>query len=317
MTMRAALALMLAAPFLLAPAGQSVSTDPITLPDEINYPEGIAYDPSGRAIYVAATGTGRIAKVDLKNQLTMLLGKGIAKDIGGVFPGVLGMRLDGKRLWMAGGRSAKIFVADAKTGDPLATITTQSDAPGLINDVAIVGKTAYFTDTLHPTLWTVSTGGKTLPGAATPWLSFTGTPLEYGEGANLNGIVATPDGKALIVGQMNKGLLFRIDLATKAVTAIDLKGETLEGADGLVLKGDILFVVRQTVAEIVTIRLAPGYGSGTVLKRSKPPGLRWPATAATDGKVLMVVNSQFDASDANPATRPFTISRVPLTWLMP
>ena len=52
-----------------------------------------------------------------------------------------------------------------------------------------------------------------------------------------------------------------------------------------------------------------------MLKRSKPAGLRWPATAATDGKVLMVVNSQFDASDTNPATLPYTITRVPLTEL--
>jgi sugar lactone lactonase YvrE len=316
MTLRAALALTLAAPCLLAPADQAGPADPITLPDEIFYPEGIAYDPSSRSIYVAATSTGRLARVDLRHQLTMLLGKGIAKEIGGVFPGVLGMRLEGKRLWMAGGRSAKIFVADAKTGDPLGTITTPGDTPGLINDVAIAGKTAFFTDTLRPTLWSVPLG-KTLPSAATPWLSFEGTPLAYGEGPNLNGITSTPDGKALIVVQMNKGLLFRIDVATKAVTQIDLKGETVEGADGLVLKGDILFVVRQPAAEIVTIRLAPGFGSGTVLKRTKPAGLRWPATAATDGKVLMVVNSQFDANDANPASRPFTISRVPLTWLMP
>jgi hypothetical protein len=41
------------------------------------------------------------------------------------------------------------------------------------------------------------------------------------------GIAATPDGRSLIVVQMTKGLLFKLDIATKKVTAIDTAGADL------------------------------------------------------------------------------------------
>ena len=90
-----------------------------------------------------------------------------------------------------------------------------------------------------------------------PWLDFTGTALQYDEGANLNGIAALPDGQSLIVVQMGKGLLFRIDLKTKKVSPIDTAGADLTGADGLVLDGHTLYVVRQTAVEIATVSLSP------------------------------------------------------------
>lgn len=288
---------------------------PVSLPAGIAWPEGIALD--GDAVFVAGTLDGTVARVPLAGGAAKLLPTGLAAQIGDAFPGILGMEVDRQgRLWMAGGRTRKIFVADAKTGKLLAGIDTWPTGQGLINDVEIVGDTAFFTDTLTTRLWAVKLTGP-LPAQAEQWIDFDGTPLIYAEGANLNGITATPDGKTLIVGQMQKGLLFRIDIASKAVSPIDLHGEKVEGADGLILNGDRLYVVRQPFAEIVTIRLAPNLSSGTVVKRSKPEGLAWPATAALKDGALWVVNSQFDKRQGDTATRPFTLLKVPLSALEP
>lgn len=287
------------------------TAQPIPLPSEIAFPEGIAFDPAGRTVFVAGTRDGTIARIDLAGGPAKLFRTGLAAEIGDLVPGVLGLELDRQgRLWMAGGRTRKIFVADVATGRLLATIATQTAGNGVVNDIAIAGDTAYFADTLHPRLWAVKLTGA-LPAAAEPWIDFTGTAISYGEGPNLNGIAATPDGRTLLVGQMNKGLLFRIDVATRAITPIDLKGELVQGADGLVLEGRTLFVIRQPAAEIVTIRLAPDLASGTVIKRTQAPGLAWPATAAMDGDSLLVVNSQFNKRLDDSAARPFTILRVP------
>lgn len=295
----------------LALAGSPALAQPVALPPEVAYPEGIAFDSAARTVFVAGTRDGTVARIDLSGGAATVLPTGLAAEIGDTFPGVLGLELDSQgRLWMAGGRTGKVFVIDAATGARIAAIETLP-GPGLINDLAIVGRTAYFTDTLRAILWAVDLGGA-LPAAATRWLDFDGTPLEYAEGANLNGITATPDGKTLLVGQMQKGLLFRIDIATRTVTPIDLKGELVQGVDGLVLKGNTLYVVRQPFAEIVTVRLAPDLASGTVVKRTKAEGLAWPATAALDGDALLVVNSQFNKRQDDAATRPFTLLRVPL-----
>jgi Cu-Zn family superoxide dismutase len=306
MKIAAALALALAAT-AATPAPQRIA-----LPAEIAYPEGIAFDPATRTAWVAGTRDGTVAKIDLATGAAAVLQTGLSGQIGDVFPGVLGLKIDSQgRLWMAGGRTRKIFVAEAATGKLLAAIGTQPEGDGLINDMVFAGGKAFFTDTLHGKLWKVDLSGA-LPDSAEAWLDFNGTPLVYAEGANLNGIAATPDGKTLIVGQMQKGLLFRIDVASREVTPIDLKGELLQGVDGLVLKGDTLFVVRQPFAEIVTIKLAGDLASGIVVKRTKAEGLAWPATAALDGDALLVVNSQFNKRQDDGAERPFSLSRVPL-----
>lgn len=289
------------------------AAQPVLLPPEIAWPEGIAMTPRGDAFYVAGTRDGTIARVSWPDRNVTVIPTGLAAEIGDAFPGVLGLEIDGKgRLWMAGGRSRKIFVVDPKTGARLATIATQDGVEGLINDIAIAGGAAYFTDSRHAMLWRVLLNGA-LPGKAEPWLPLDGTPINYADGPNLNGIAATPGGRALIVGQMNTGLLFRIDIATRKVTPIDLKGETVTGADGLVIVGRKLYIVRQTVGEIVGLEMAPGFASGTVLWRHSPEGLGWPATAALDGKGLLVVNSQFDKRQSDTAVRPFTVLR----WELP
>ena len=300
-----------------APALSGLTT--VVLPPEVTFPEGIAYDASSNAIFTASAATGTLVRVDLKSGGSQIVAPaGVLVPKGETtFPAVLGMKLDpDKRLWIAGGRSGRFFVVDSKTGRVVKSLAVPNPGKSLINDLALAGGAAYFTDTVTPTLWRIQTKGSDI-GDLEPWLDFTGTALRSYEGANLNGIAALPDGQSLIVVQMGKGLLFRIDLKTKKVTPIDTAGADLTGADGLVLDGHTLYVVRQTAVEIATVSLSPDFAKGTVVNRFKDPLLAWPATAVKVGDRLLVVNTQFNTRNDKKETLPFTVASVPLAKLSP
>ena len=293
---------------------QSPALATFPLPASVTYPEGVAYDAKSNAIFTGSAATGNIVRIDLKSRQ--------ATDVAAAvlpvepFPALLGMKVDGAgRLWLAGGRTGAMAVVDARTGAVIKKFEVPTKGASLINDVAIVGDAAYFTDSLTPTLWRVSTAGGKI-GDLEPWLQFAGTPLEYTTpGANLNGITATEDGRTLLVVQMNKGLLFRIDIAGKTVSAIDIGGESVATGDGLVLDRRRLYVVRQGEQEIVTIDLADDLSKGKVVSRFKDPALTWPATAAKIGDNLLVVNTQFNKRSTKDPVTPFAIVSVPLSRL--
>ena len=288
------------------------------LPGDVTFPEGVAHDPAAGVIYTGSAVTATLVRVDLKTRAAEIVAPaGVLFPAGSTpaFPAVLGMKLDREsRLWIAGGRTGKIFVVDSKSGKVIKQLEVPDPSKSLVNDVALVGTTGYFTDTRIPTLWRVEAKGGEI-GALEPWLDFNGTPLQYYEGANLNGITATPDGQSLLVVQMGKGLLFRIDVKSRQVTPIDTGGADLTGADGLVLDGRTLYVVRQTAVEVATVQLSADLTKGTVVHRFKDPALAWPATAVKVGEELLVVNTQFNTRNDRKQTPPFTIVRIPLSRL--
>jgi Cu-Zn family superoxide dismutase len=183
----------------------------------------------------------------------------------------------------------------------------------LINDVAFAGGYAYFTDSLNPELWRVPVKEKVT--APEKWIDFTGSPIQYTEGVNLNGIAATREGKALIVVQMNNGRLFRIDTATKKIDPIDAGGAALSGGDGLVVDGSTLYVVRQTEDEIVALELSRDQRTAKEVGRFKDAALMYPATAAKAGDKLLVVNTQFNRKGSKDPQLPFEIVGIPLATL--
>jgi Cu-Zn family superoxide dismutase len=148
------------------------------------------------------------------------------------------------------------------------------------------------------------------PAALEPWLDLTGTPIQYTARFNVNGIVASPDGKYLVVSQSNTGELFRIDLATKAVVQIDLGGEAVNG-DGIELLGRTLYAVAG--GQIVKVALAGDLSSGEVVSRTGDPLFSSPTTIAIARGRLLVVNSQFDRLFGGlPPELPFTVSSIPI-----
>jgi Cu-Zn family superoxide dismutase len=300
------------------PAAETPALSTIVLPDSVSFPEGVAYDSSANTLYTSSALDGALVRVDpATGAVTVVTPAGTLLPADNTaFPGPLGMKIDdAKRLWIAGGRTGKIWIVNTADGSVVKDFTVPTAGKSLINDVTLAGGAGYFTDTFVPTLWRVAANGETI-GDLEPWLDLQGSAIEYGESANLNGIASTPDGGTLIVVQMAKGLLFKIDVATKAVTAIDTAGADLSGSDGLVLDGNTLYVVRQTAVEIATVQLNDDLTAGTVTSRFKDAALAWPATAAKVGSDLIVVNTQFNTRRDNTTVRPFTLLRVPVARLM-
>jgi sugar lactone lactonase YvrE len=284
------------------------------LPAEITYPEGIAYDQKTNTVFTGSAETWAIARMSPDTKQASIVAPA-GQFPGEPFPALLGMKADqAGRLWLAGGRTGLMAVVDARTGKEIARFEVPTSGKSLINDVVVLDSGAYYTDTLVPTLWRIPVHGDHI-GPLEPWLDLTGTAIEYDKGANLNGIAATADGRYLVVVQMNKGLLFRIGTGDRQVTPIDTGGEALNTADGLVLDGRTLYVVRQGEQEVVTIELSEDLSKARVVNRFRDPALAWPATAAKVGNQLLVVNTQFNQRQAKQAETPFTIVGIPLSRL--
>jgi len=287
----------------------------LPLPSAAAYPEGVTVDPATGAIYTNSANTGVVFRVDPESGAAVQIGDPL--ELSGSPPAkpvsvALGLKADGQgRLWVAGARTGSMHVVDIATGQRLARFTTPAGA-WLINDVALTADAAYFTDTLRPVLWRVARDSLA-DEALEPWLSFEGTALEYGEQPNLNGIVATPDGRYLIVVLMKTGRLFRIDTQTREVAAIDSGASALDGGDGLALVGQRLFVVRQSAGEIVALDLSPDLSAASEVKRIKPAELAWPATVAVRGDRLIVANSQLNRRASGDPVLPFSLASIPLS----
>ena len=302
---------------LVGHSAMAQSVRAIPLPAELHYPEGIGYDPDGY-VFTASASDGAVVRTSLKDGSSTTITKPgvLLRGSSANFPRILGIKVDGsKRLWIAGGRTGKIFALDSRSGRLIKELVVAGEG-SVLNDAVATREAVYVTDTLRPILWRIALSGNGI-GEPEPWINFGGTPIEYADGLNLNGIAIDPTGRSLIVVQMDKGLLFKIDVNTKAIAPIDIGGADLSGGDGLVLDGTTLYVVRQPAAEIVSLQLAPDLSSARVVSRYRSPVLQWPATAAKVGNDLLVVNSQFNKQGSGNPTVPFTVSVIPVAALGP
>jgi sugar lactone lactonase YvrE len=279
------------------------------LPGESVYPEGIAYDEENNAFFVGSANDGTIFRGDIASgEITTFVEGGERSPFT-----TLGLKLDEQgQLWVAGGGSGQILVYDLATAEQVRTIDTPEAEATLLNDLVVASSgDVYATDSYRPILFKVTGEADT----AEPWLDFSGTAFAYQEeGVNANGIEVTPDDEYLLVVQMNTGQLYRIEIASKEVTEVDLGGETLANGDGLVLDGQTLYVVlQQPDNEIVVIEMADDFTSGTVTSRIQDESLAAPATAIKVDDRLLVVNTQFDAMQSEEGPElPFTVSSIPL-----
>lgn len=279
-----------------------------TLPGDDVFPEGIATDPEAGTFYVGSTSDGAIYRGDVA-------APGVAERwLEGDTDGrttVTGLDVDDRgRLWIMGRDSGRAFVHDTATGDRLASFTAPPADRSLLNDVAVTDTAAYLTDSFRPVLFRVPLDGGAI-GELEPWLDLGDTPAAYGDGFNLNGIVAADDGTTLLTVKYNSGELFRIDAATGDVTTVDLSGGDLRTGDGMVLDGDTLYVVRGGPGEIVPVTLDDGWRTGRIGDPLATDGLALPTTIAPAGDTLLVVNSQLDMAggDREP-TLPFTVTAI-------
>lgn len=287
-------------------AGQPAPIEAYVIPGEEVFPEGIAYQGTTRSFFVSSTTDGTIYRGTLGDEeMTEFLPGDVVRTT------AVGLAVDQyRRLFVAGGGTGKMLVYDTLEGDLLAAFDNQQEAT-FVNDVAVtrMGE-AFFADSMHPVIYRVSG----TPGEGVffePWLNLEGTAIEYQEGFNLNGIVATGDGAHLIVVQSNTGMLFRITIATQEITPIDVGDAVLTAGDGLVLDRATLYVVRNQFGEIVVLRMTNAFTRGEVTETITDESFAFPTTAAVAGGRLLVVNAQFDQRGGQPSL-PFTVSSIDL-----
>lgn len=278
---------------------------------DVVYPEGIGFHAGNGDFFVGSTVNGAVYRGNARRgnrQLELFLPGGSDGRTD-----VRGMKVNPQgQLFLAGGATGTMWMYDAVTGRFLSTFSNGAQG-SFVNDVAIAPDgAAYFTDSNVPLLYRIKADAQGVYRFEV-WRDLRDTPIQYAQGFNLNGIVATPDGKYLITVQSNTGKLFRIATDTKDVTEITLAGgDRMTAGDGLLLDGQTLHVVRNSLNLIVQLRLAPDYSSGQQIGSFTDPSFAFTTTIARADDRLLVVNSQFNRRNTNDPVLPFTISSVPL-----
>ncbi len=267
------------------------------LPGAQDYPEGVAYDAGRNLIFTGSAATGDIYAVNAQTGAASLFSKGGAEGR----RSALGLKVDPQgQLWVAGGATGAVSVL-SKDGAPVATLMTPPSPNPYLNDLVLTSDgSAYVTDSTRPVLWRVRNM------KLEPWLDLAQTPITYGPGINLNGIVATPDGRFLLTVQLNTGELWRIDTRSKAVKKV-MGG--LEYGDGLLLDGHTLYVARNAEQVVTKVKLSADYGSGQLLLEEPAQGLRYPSTLSMIGGDLISTQSQLNKLQGGTPETPFKLTR--------
>jgi len=195
---------------------------------------------------------GSIYKVDLRNGQGEILVP--AEPDFDVFAGdcnKLGMRVDPRSnyLFVAGCVNGDAYVFDADSGEEIEHFQLGPEGEfALPNDLAVTRDAVYFTDSYLPLIYRLplSKNGKLPAGDDITAIQlpdeFTLDPASD-SCCGGNGIVATPDGKTLIVGHSNLSRLYRVDPATGAANEIIVEPPLGGFLDGIVLHDGVLFIL--------------------------------------------------------------------------
>ena len=258
-------------------------------------PEGIAI--GGERVYSGSRVSGDIDVADLRTGKGHILSKG---------PGTpsLGLKVDGRRLWVAGGTAGNGRLVDTRDGRVLASFTFTTKT-SFVNDEVLAGRYVWFTDSAAAQLYRVD---RRHPGRTPTTLPLTGAWTQVAGGTNANGIVRSPDGKALLVVSSATGQLFRVDPRTGNATVVDLGGASLSNGDGLLARGRTLYVVRNVLNQVAVVTLDAHGTRGRVVRTITSPGFDVPSTVARHGRYLYLPNARF--TNPTPATAGYAITRV-------
>jgi sugar lactone lactonase YvrE len=261
--------------------------------------EGIGVDRRERTFYVSETTGGEIHRGDVRTGRTKVwlpegadgrtTARGITVD-------------DQGRVYVAGGpNSSQSGGPDmwvySPSGHLLAALRVDAANP-FLNDVAIgPDGAAYFTNSNAPQIfrlavrqgrWQVET-----------WADATGD-VPTAAGFNLGGIVVSPDRRALVVAQGNTGRLWRFDLRTGTASRVETGSADLRNADGLVLRGHTLRVVRNFDRKLTTLRLErDGRAARQVAETDTDPARVFTTAKLARGRLLLV-DSKVDEPVAAP-----------------
>src|SRR5207249_464960 len=191
--------------------------------------EGIAGGP-GSTFFAGDLFTGDIFRGDLQHGTAELFidAPDTRQAAGMKFDPASGL------LFVAGMFTGQGYVYDTATGSTVALYQFADPADGpVINDVTITREGAWFTDSIHPTLYFVPLAGG-VPGPFRA-LALSGPAAEINGQFSLNGIAATADGATLVVAHTGNASLYTVDPATGASALIE--GVSVPNVDGIVLNG--------------------------------------------------------------------------------
>jgi hypothetical protein len=270
--------------------------------------EGIGVDPAERTFYVSEVTGGEIHRGDVRTGITeewlpegadgRTTARGITTDERGrvyIAGGPNGLGTDRPDLW--------VYTPD---GTLLAALSVD-EPDAFLNDVAIgPDGAAYVTNSNDPQIFRVAP--ERGEWRMELWADATGV-VERREGFNLGGIVVSPDRRALVVAQGNAGLLWRFDLSTREVARIDTGDAVLTDADGLVLRGSRLTVIRNFARVLTTLRLDREATSARLVREVPTDPGRVFTTGKEAGGRLLLVDSKFDEQVATP---PYEVVALPL-----
>ncbi|WP_157556601.1 SMP-30/gluconolactonase/LRE family protein [Nocardia acidivorans] len=298
-----------------APATTPHISTAFELPDAKAYPEGIAVDSRNGDVYVGSFTNGAIYRA--------------AKDAGRAevfLPSgtdgrhtANGLRVDtAGRLWVID-HTTGVAVYDTGTRALIARFDAPRADQPFLNDLAITPDgSVYLTDSVRPIVYRVTPDELSTAithGGRAELSVFTNLVKDPAPGSTplLNGIVADPAGRYLLVVDMPTGDLYRVSLdAARAVTKVIQRGGTMINGDGLELRGDTLWVVRNKDNTVSRWQVT---GDGSTVEQQQlitDAALAIPTTIAHAGDRALVVISQFDRGgpmgEGTPA--PFTVAAI-------
>jgi sugar lactone lactonase YvrE len=281
----------------------------ITINGSNAFPESVAAD--NHYVYTTSIDDG-----------TVYRGRPGAKTLEPFLPGgregrtqAAGIRMTRNRLLVAGAFTGRFFIY-TNTGKLVSAYTVpDTGEPTLVNDAAVTPDgDVYITDSFRAVVYRIPAAAVDAPATgAQQTLQVAHHLPDYVAGeSNGNGMVATPDGKFLIIGYWYSGALYRLTLATGEVRKID--APPLPSADGIALRGNTLYVARSVNNEITTVRLSDDDTRATVVSERTYPGADTTTGVAVSGDRLLVTNSQMDTYlYGDPLTSPvFTVESLPL-----
>ncbi|WP_408897370.1 SMP-30/gluconolactonase/LRE family protein [Nocardioides sp. R1-1] len=169
--------------------------------------------------------------------------------------------------------------------------------PVFLNDVAIgPDGAAYFTNSKDAEIYRVAKGKK---GWGVKLFADASATITTAPGFNLGGIVVSADQKALVVAQGNVGKLWRFSLESGKAILVKTGGADLTDADGLVLRGNRLTVVRNFKRQVATLRLSADGRKATLVRQRATSPSRVLTTAKEIRGQILYVDSKFDEQVAS------------------
>jgi sugar lactone lactonase YvrE len=292
-----------AVPMLSASAGDQPFPKLVPVLDG-SYHEGFAIG-TGTTAY-SGSPDGSIYKVDLRSAQGEILvpAEPNFDAINDCYK--LGMRVDPRSnyLFVAGCFWGNAYVFDADSGEEIMNYQL-AEFGTTINDLAITRNAVYFTDFGQPFLYRLplSRNGKLPAGAdAATALPLTGDfaddHAESGSFSLANGIVATPDGQTLIVGNSANAQIYRVDPATGHTDRIIVHPPLQGFLDGIVLHDGVLFILTPDGDGsgedwVQVVALDEAMLTGSLLGVITDPDMDGVASGALFGDSLYVNNGRY------------------------